>query len=155
MCSILFAFLLRFSFGAQQVFYQMFFSLAEEKAEAYVNWNIQWGFLIYWLMELLFIFVAYRAHKDQSEKNTSAKYGNIFWINIVLACMFPLLTVNINFYRIYRNVLIYNYALFEASVIQRKRYAVLIVFIVAVVLSYYMNIMGDIDNVFWVFFRFA
>ncbi|MEG0239042.1 MAG: EpsG family protein [Anaerorhabdus sp.] len=151
--SVLFSFLLRSSGEIQQLVFNIFALINESKVSAYVNWNIQWGFILYWFLELIFIFIAYKIFKYQTAKKIGSNYERLFWNNIVLACLFPLLTININFFRIFRNISIMNYALLDVIVIKKKNLGLLILFIFAVALNYYFNINTDINNTFWVFFQ--
>lgn len=145
---ILISFAIKASGSLRQLVYHIFLSFNETKGQAYVTWGINWGFVFYWGSELLFLYIAYKIKDDERYRI----YNNYFWINLVLAFAFPLLTVNVNFYRIYRNINILNYGMLENLIKKRKKIFMISLFILAMIMNFYFNIYNDIENAFWIFF---
>lgn len=152
--AVIFAFLAQSSATVQQIIYQLFSEINESKATFYLSSKMNFGFLVYWLMEVLFLFVAYKVYAEQQSRSLPLSYGRIFWVNLVLAYLFPLLTINVNFYRIYRNMSIYKYSLLGVVMGTKKNATLILIFSIAVIMNFYMNMVatGDIESTFWIFF---
>ena len=136
------------------------FSFNEQKGMAYTLSSLQWGFLLYWLPELIFIFVAFYSKKrtrvNKADDELVVIADRMFWLNICISCSFPLCIININFFRILRNFAIYNYGLFP--ILQKlprgkgKNWIILLFFL-NVCLLFWLDYGAGIDETFWFFFE--
>lgn len=84
------------------------------KASVYLKNKVGLGYVYFWLMQLFLLVSSYFLKKGY-EKTNELKIKEIktatqlFWINILISCTLPLCILNVNFYRIFRNLLIVNY----------------------------------------------
>ena len=129
------------------------------KGSAYTARRLNWGFLLYWMMQLGYILTVWILRKKdvegQEEYGTWYNPEKLFWLNLCIACTFPLCVININFYRIYRNLSLLNYgmlALVDESYSKTKRFFSIFVFVATFILNAYIGLSIDYKNVFEVFF---
>lgn len=96
----------------QNILTKLFYSFNSDKASAYITGNIGWGFLSFWIMHGVFLLCAYILKKGRYNFETDKKQmvvEQLFWTDLIIACTFPLCIMNVNFFRIYRNLFILNY----------------------------------------------
>lgn len=129
------------------------------KGSAYTARRLNWGFLLYWMMQLGYILTAWLLRKKdvEGQEGYGAWYNpeNLFWLNLCIACTFPLCVININFYRIYRNLSLINYgmlALVDDSYSKTRRLFSILMFVATFILNAYIGLSTDYKNVFEVFF---
>lgn len=136
------------------------FSFNEQKGAAYTLSSLQWGFILFWLPELIFIAISFyikrRYEKEEGDSKLEATANRFLWINICIACAFPLCIININFFRIFRNFAIINYGLLLLLIGLPKgkhRISFILLFIANIVLLFWLNYSTNIEDTFWVFFK--
>lgn len=121
-CSLFALFLLKASPGLIASVGEILFSSRTDKMDYYVQNNIGFGFLVFGFMQALFTVSAYCSYKDNTKitnKNLIIA-KSIFWIDLMLICTLPLLTIHIEFYRIFRNLCLLNYTVFPILLNRRK-----------------------------------
>lgn len=149
--AFLLAALMRFAPGMTEVVINFLMSINSERTTAYTQILPRWGFLLFWTMELLYVLSAKIIISDRlgiedgivinSSKNDLANF--VYWINLCCCSLFPLLLININFYRIYRNLSLINYIqlpLLLNTKNKQKKLLGIAVFVVALLLNISQNI---------------
>ena len=120
----------------------------------------QWGFVIFLFLELMFVYISKKC-RDSLYKNTT-KQGvimyrlaeNIFWINVAICCLSPLLIANVSFYRLFRNILLINYCIPSIAIAGRIwKKSLCFIFIFAFLANAIWSYMTDSIYVFLVFFN--
>lgn len=162
--SIILAVAMKLSGGISTLIINYMFFINSDKAMAYSRGIINWGFLYFWIMHLGFIASSYFLKDYVSEDLGENLVDNhplpkyFIWINLAISCTFPLCLVNINFYRIYRNLLLFNYVqsefyLRDKSTKHRRLGFVLLV--ATIVFNIYMTlgVNEDFTQVFMPFFE--
>lgn len=103
--------------GAMHLVLGKFFMMVNSsKADFYLSEDVRLGFITFWIMHLVFLGSAYFARKTYQLNSKEQEYrfdviDKLFWINLVISFLLPLCILNINFYRIFRNLLPFNYAI--------------------------------------------
>lgn len=113
--SILISLFLKIFSSSDMILINLFRMVDIEKADFYLSEEINNGFLVYWFMHIFFLISSLYIRKSYyylKEKNhVSILLDKIFWINMVISVFLPLCILNLNFYRIFRNLLLLNYGL--------------------------------------------
>lgn len=161
--AFLLAFFIRFSPGMTEAVINFLMSINSERTTAYTQILLRWGFLLFWTMELLYVLSAKIiisekiGHEyeivDNIPKNELATF--IYWINLCCCSLFPLLLININFYRIYRNLSLVNYIqlpLLLSTKNRQKKILCITVFIIALLLNISQNIGLAPENTYFLVF---
>jgi hypothetical protein len=76
------------------------------KAEAYLATRARYGFLVYYLYEIIIVLIMWKrpgGSKDQITRNTI-----VYKMDIIMAYILPLFVFNNNFLRVYRNLFLVN-----------------------------------------------
>lgn len=97
--------------------------LSEEKYNYYFSNKLRYGFLIYWSFSLLYLLLVYISRKRVKYNwGSTEKYSDslrfvdlVFWINVLSVTFFPLYMLNIDFYRLFRNLSILNYTVYAIT----------------------------------------
>ncbi|OLU43729.1 hypothetical protein BO223_10925 [Faecalibaculum rodentium] len=158
--ALLFSALMKITPGVTQVLIRMLMSIDSERTVAYTKLSINWGFLLYWTMELLYLFSALinrkqylKVEKCQEQNRNLAEF--IYRLNICCSCLLPLLMINITFYRLYSNISIWNYMqlpLLLYSDKGNKRTIGIFVFCVAFALNVMQNMAYNTDYLYFPIF---
>lgn len=139
----------------------LLFSARTDKVDYYVQNNVGYGFLSFGMMHAFFTLSMYYCKKNTevlSEKEKTLT-NSIFWSDLLLLCTLPLLTIHIEFYRIYRNMCLLNYVALPILMRRRKTMDWLkgfLCFVAAWILYIamdYFNYAGRFEYVFMPFFR--
>ena len=130
--SIIFSIVMKMFTGVKILVTSYLFFFNSDKATVYSRGIINWGFLYFWLMHLGFVASAYFLKDSVSEDlcgnldDNNLLPKHFIWYDLVIACTLPLCLININFYRIYRNLLLFNYVQSEfylrGKSIKRRRF---------------------------------
>lgn len=171
-CSIIFVILCRLSSKLYNFLVVQLYSYAGEfRAAHYTRSKVNLGFLIYIVLELLYIIVAYLTKRNIKNKancnmiNGEQEIGDgcydsvnfILYLNMALSCYFPLFLLNTLFYRIYRNMALINYTLFytiikKNSNLENER-RLITLFILAFLINVFWIYYADEGSNFYVFFN--
>ena len=97
--------------------------LAPGKYLYYFTKKLGYGFLVNWFFSLLSFYMVYISRKRIKQNwntNASNKYrlkfvDLVFWINVLSLAFFPFYMLNINFYRLYRNLSLLNYTVYAIA----------------------------------------
>lgn len=104
----------------------------------FLSRNTNWGWLILWGEQFTNVFLvswslkawnyAIRNYPEQIKSKQSLTRVQlylelIFWINIYLFCFCPLYVININFYRIMRNIMVANAIVFALTIETKNLFA--------------------------------
>ena len=136
---------------------QYLFLFNEQKEAAYTMSSLQWGFLLFWLPEIIFIMISWYIRKKTMEisaKETAVVADSLFWLNICIACLFPLCIVNINFVRIFRNFAIVNYGLLPVLLSLPKDpfwFWNTLLFIINIILLFWIDYGSDMETFLFFF----
>lgn len=165
--SFLLALIMRIAPGTVQVVINFLMSINRERTMAYTQVLLRWGFLLFWAMELLYVFTSkilvdgmkneiISANNDKCPISHKIDVINlIYWVNLCCCCFLPLLMININFYRIYRDISLVNYMqlpfLLGLQDKQRKWIGI-IIFLVALILNISQNIGLAPEDVYYPIF---
>lgn len=97
--------------------------ISPEKYRRYFSTKLRYGFLINWSFNLLYLFLINLSKKRVSQNKNELDVSNIeryitlvFWINVVTVVFFPLYMLNVNFYRLYRNISLINYSVYAIAI---------------------------------------
>lgn len=137
--------------------------ISVEKFDSYFTARLRFGFIVIWFFNLSYIYLLGYS-KKQVIKNTNSynfdvtkKYINlVFWINIVTIVFFPLYMVNINFYRLFRNISLINYSVYAITVDKimenrGKGYSLLkyvFIIILGILILFYYDVGSNFDYIF-------
>ena len=139
----------------------LLFASRPDKVDYYVQNNVGFGFLIFGMVHALFTLSMHYCRKNNeliSEKE-KVLVNSIFWSDLLLLCTLPLLTIHIEFYRIYRNMCLLNYVALPILMRRRKTMNGMkgcLCFVAAwaiYVMMDYFNYAGRFEYVFIPFFR--
>lgn len=139
----------------------LLFESRSDKVDYYVQNNVGFGFIIFGVMHTLFTLSMYYCGKSKGLLSDKERVlvNSVFWSDLLLLCMLPLLIINIEFYRIYRNMCLLNYI--ALPILMRGRTTInwmkgCICFVFAFglyVAMDYFNYDGRFEYVFIPFFR--
>lgn len=139
----------------------MLFNSRPDKIDYYVQNNVGFGFLIFGAMHVLFTLGIYYCAKnnENATENEILLLKSIFWADLLLLCTLPLLTIHIEFYRIYRNLCLLNFIAFPILLRRKmtidclKGYTCFSVAWISYIMMDYFNYAGRFDYVFTPFFK--
>lgn len=137
------------------------FSSRTDKIDYYVQNNVGWGFFIFGFMQFLFICSIFFCMKNNWDGNEDEikLLKSIYWSDLLLLCTLPLLTIHIEFYRIYRNMSLLNFIVLPLLLKGRKnnKFLLSIFFFIFALIMYivmdYFSYSGRFDYVFTTFFK--
>ena len=165
--SFLLALVMRIAPGTTQVVINFLMSINRERTTAYTQVLLRWGFLLFWTMELLYVLsskILIDGIKNESfstNNNDWPAFSNaeiidlIYWVNLCCCCFLPLLMININFYRIYRDISLINYM--QLPILlglqdKQRKWIGIVIFLVAFVLNVSQNIGLAPEDVYYPIF---
>ena len=166
--SLLFLALCKISPFFNSLLYSLFENLTNDRRIVFIERGVvHFGFLLYIVMEGLYLLSSFYASKVAIVENCNTKnlmdYSSfILEINIIICCTFPVFLINAEFYRIFRNIAIINYFIpiinltnFDKCKKASKNYitASMWLFLGAFLLNWlYQTNVDTFERVFWVFF---
>lgn len=157
-CSILFSAIMKINPVIIGLTAKYIFSFNEEKRLAYTATSLNWGFLLYWLPEVIFLIISVfmkRYVKKMKDSELIIMTDRLLWLNICISCLFPLCIININFFRIFRNFAVLNYGILPLLMRipkAKKEFWLIALYFVNLVLMFWINYGADFEDTFLVFF---
>lgn len=129
------------------IFGNYLFSTKADKINYYVQNNVGFGFLIFGIMQTLFITSIYFFMKNTEGFNDYEikLIKSIYWSDMLLLCTLPLFTIHIEFYRIFRNMCIFNFIVFS-FILRRKKDKNFYIGLLCCIIAFFMYIWMDYFN---------
>jgi hypothetical protein len=149
--------------GNQVPFLNQLTIISEGKLERYFSIPLRYGFLVNWSINSIYVLLIYLSklfmekYNDSYNKNEINFYVlSIFWINVLTILFFPLYMLNVNFYRLYRNISLINYIVFAIvidAIIKKKIYKLRLfkyfsLFSILIIIMFYYDVIPSFERVF-------
>ncbi len=122
-------------------------SFGISKAEYYLSTRARYGFLLYYLYQLIIVFII----RKRQDKATQPREKNmiVYRINIIMTYVLPLFTFNNNFLRVYRNIFIINCIILYSESDMKKINKVNMVNLIYLIYAFYLFIPGHVFTMFF------
>ena len=138
--------LTRFIPSMMSLMISLFITFNSERGTAYTSVLLNWGFVIFWLMYLLYfavIIIGQKSSEFEYNLNNILVYEPLYLMNLCLTIYLPLLLININFYRIYRNFSIINYISLP-MILRQNRFSIKLIGVMIFSFGFILNISQSI-----------